>query len=82
MSVNLLNIEQSYQLIAELHAQATGNKVVTPVDASSFVSVAQSALTAGRDQVLNALMQMVRRTIIAVRPSSAKFSGLVVDNER
>lgn len=82
MSVNLLNIEQSYQLVAELHAQATGTKVVTPVDASSFVSVAQSALTAGRDQVLNALMQMVQRTIIAVRPYSAKFGGLVVDNER
>lgn len=82
MSVNLLSVEQSYQLIADLHKQATGQTTITPVDSSSFVSVAQSALTAGRDQVLNALMQMVQRTIIAVRPYNAKFSGLAVTSDR
>lgn len=82
MSVNLLSIEQSYSLIAELHLQATGQKALTPVNATDFISVAQSTLTAGKEPVLNALMQMVQKTLIAVRPYSAKFGGLLTTSER
>ncbi len=82
MSVNLLSIEQSYQLIASLHAQATGKTAATPINNSDFISVAQATLTAGKDQVLNSIMQMVQKTLIAVRPYEQKFGGLVVTNER
>lgn len=82
MSVNLLTIEQSYQLIASLHAQATGKTALTPVNNSDFVSVAQATLVAGKDQVLNSIMQMVQKTLYAVRRYEQKFGGLVVTSER
>ena len=83
MSVNLMSIEQAYQLLNSLHEQATGqagNAVST--DLSSFVSVAQATLRAGYDPIINALSQMVGRTIVAVRPYSAKFKGLELTSQR
>jgi hypothetical protein len=43
--------------------------------------MAQSTLRAGYDPILNALSQMVGRTIIAVRPYDEKFKGLEFTNE-
>ena len=82
MSVNNLSIEQAYQLVADLHDQATGQVAITPTDLSSFISVAQSTLAAGYEPVLNAISQMVSKTIMAVRPYSRKFAGLEVTAEK
>lgn len=82
MAVNNMSIEQAYQLVAELHEQATGQKTVAPVDLTSFISVAQSTLAAGYEPVLNALSQVIGRTLVAVRPYSRKFAGLEYSNER
>ena len=82
MAVNNMSIEQAYQLVAELHEQATGQKTVAPVDLTSFISVAQRTLAAGYEPVLNALSQQIGKTLIAVRPYSRKFAGLEVTNER
>ena len=82
MSVNNLNTEQCYQLIADLHAMATGQQTATPTDLSSFISVAQGTLAAGTEPVLNALSQVVSDTIYAVRPYSRKFAGLEVTAEK
>lgn len=82
MSVNLMSIEQSYQLLNALHQQATGQNSIAPTDLSSFVSMAQDTLRAGYDPIINSLSQMVRRTIIAVRPYSAKFKGLELTAQR
>ena len=76
MSVNTMSKEQSYQLIASLHAQATGVSVLTPTNLSDFISVAQSTLAAGYEQTLNAITQVLTRTIVAVRPYDEKFKGL------
>ena len=45
------------------------------------MSMAQSTLRNGTEPVLNALSQMVGRTIIAVRPYDEKFSGLEFTSE-
>lgn len=82
MSVNLMSIEQAYALIAELHEQATGQKTIAPVDLSSFVSVAQKTLAAGYDPVINAITQVLTRTIVAVRPYARKFAGLEASADR
>ena len=82
MSVNLMSIEQAYALIAELHEQATGQKTIAPVDSSSFVSVAQKTLAAGYDPVINAISQVLTRTIVAVRPYARKFAGLEASADR
>ena len=68
MSVNTMGIEQAYTLITELHKEATGRQAIQPVDLSSFISVAQSTLQAGYDTVLNAISQVISRTIVSVRP--------------
>lgn len=81
MSVNLMSKEQASTLLAALHQQVTGQTSIAPTDLSDFVSMAQSTLRNGYDPVLNALSQMVGRTIIAVRPYDEKFSGLEFTSE-
>ena len=76
MAVNNMTKEQAYQLIAAIHAQATGTAALTPTNLSDFISVAQSALAAGYEQTLNAITQVLSRTIVAVRPYDEKFKGL------
>lgn len=82
MAVNTMGIEQAYTLIASLHEMATGQKTVTPTDESSFISVAQATLVNGYDPVLNAISQVIGRTLIAVRPYRRKFGGLEMSAER
>ena len=82
MAVNNMSIEQAYALVAELHEQATGQKTVAPVDLTSFISVAQATLAAGYEPVLNAISQVIGKTLVAVRPYSRKFAGLEVTNEK
>lgn len=81
MAVNNMTKEQAYQLIAAIHAQATGTAVLTPTNLSDFISVAQSTLAAGYEQTLNAITQVIQKTIIAVRPYDAKFKGLEMTSE-
>lgn len=76
MAVNNMTKEQAYQLIAAIHAQATGTAGLTPTNLSDFISVAQSTLAAGYEQTLNAITQVLSRTIVAVRPYDEKFKGL------
>lgn len=81
MSVNTMSKEQAYQLIAAIHNQATGVAALTPTDLSSFISVAQSTLSSGYENTLNAITQVLQRTIIAVRPYDEKFKGLQMSAE-
>ena len=82
MSVNTLGIEQSYELMAALHEQATGKATVTPTDLSSFTSVATATLSTGYDTVLNAISQVLTRTMIAVREYDGSFNGLDMTGDR
>lgn len=82
MSVNAMNIEQAYSLLVSIHNQATGNTSIAATDVSDFVSVATTTLQAGYDAVINAISQVVGKTLIAVRPYSRKFPGLEMDRDR
>lgn len=82
MAVNNMSIENAYALIAELHEQATGQKVAAPVNSADFVSVAQATLAAGYEPVLNAISQVIGRTLVAVRPYARKFAGLEYSAEK
>ena len=82
MSVNTLNFEQVSTVLTSIVHQATGQAVLTPTDTGSFVSVAQVALRADRDAVMQAISNVVGRTIFAVRPYSAKMEGLMMDTFR
>lgn len=77
-----MSIEQAYTLINAIHEQVTGQAQIAPVDTSTFTSVAQTTLQAGYEPVLNAITQVLSRTLIAVRPYNRKFKGLEVSTER
>lgn len=82
MSVNSLNFEQVSTVLTSIVQQATGQTVETPTDTGSFVSVAQVALRADRDSVMNAISNILARTIFSIRPYSAKMTGLEMDTFR
>ena len=82
MSVNTMTFHQIATVLTAIVKQATGQTVLAPTDTSSFVSVAQTALSAGNDAVMNAISNVLSRTIFSIRPYSAKFSGLEKDLPR
>lgn len=75
MSVNTLTFEQCSTVLNSLVQQATGRASVISTEAD-FISVAQTALTLGKDAVFNALSNVLARTIFAIRPYSASMGGL------
>ena len=79
MGVNTLNFEQVSTVLTSIVQQATGQAVLTPTDTGSFVSVAQVALRADRDSVMNAISNILARTIFSIRPYTAKMTGLDMD---
>lgn len=76
-----LTINQAATVFNAVVAQATGNSALAVVDTASFVSTAQTLLRTGYDPILNAVSQVISRTIFSVRPYSAKFKGLRVTEE-
>lgn len=79
---NDLSFNQLSTVLTEITNQATGVANMTPVDTSSFVTVAQTALKTGYDPLTTAISQVLSRTIFSVRPYTRKFKGLNVSNQR
>ena len=82
MAVNNMTFEQAASVLNELHSQVTGKTGTAPVTTGDFVSVATETLKSGYDPVLNAITQMIGRTIFSVRPYRRKFQGLEVDAQK
>ena len=82
MAVNSLNFEQVATVLTSIVKQATNQAVLTPTDTASFTSVAQIALRADREAVMNAISNVLARTIFSIRPYSAKLTGLEIDTFR
>lgn len=82
MSVNTMSFEQIATVLNSIVHQATGQNVITPTNTAEFVSVANTALSLGNDVVMNAISNVLSRTIFAIRPYSAKFVGLEKDLPR
>lgn len=75
MSVNTLTFEQCSTVLNSLVQQATGRSAVISTEAD-FVSVAQTALTLGKDVIMNTLSNVLTKTIFSIRPYSASMKGL------
>lgn len=75
MSVNTLTFEQCSTVLTSLVKQATGRDSIINTEAD-FISVAQTALTLGKDVIMNTLSNVLARTIFSVRPYSASMKGL------
>lgn len=81
MSVNTLDFNQVSTILNDIYEQASGNKELAPVDETQWVSVAQKTLAVGYEPVLNAITQVLGRTIFSIRPYTRKFAGLQVDEQ-
>lgn len=75
MSVNTLTFEQCSTILNSLVHQATGRASVISTEAD-FISVAQTALTLGKDVIMNSLSNVLAKTVFAIRPYSASMKGL------
>ena len=82
MSVNTMSFEDASAILNNIRMQVTGETSIAPVNTSEFVSVATTLLQAGYDPVLNAITQMVSKTIFSIRPYNRKFGGIKMDSEQ
>ena len=82
MASNELTFNQISTLLNAINRQATGAGALQATDTYSFVTQAQATLKAGYDPVLNAISQVLSRTIFSIRPYAAKFRGMMVTPQR
>lgn len=82
MAINTMGFEDASLLLNALYGQVAGVSSVAPTDTASFVSMAQATLQAGYEPVMNAITQVLSKTLIAVRPYNRKFKGLEMTSER
>lgn len=75
---NDLTFTQVATVLNSIVSQATGQVSLTPTNTAEFVNVAQTALLNGYDPVINAISQVLSRTIFSIRPYYRKFRGLEV----
>ena len=69
-------------LLQSIVNQATGKNTIAATTLTDFISVANTALTTGYDPLLNAISQVLGRTIFSIRPYDEKFRGLLANSEK
>ena len=77
---NELSFNQVAKILNEVQKQATGQAALAATNTAEFVTAATTTLKVGADPVLNALSQVLTRTIFSVRPYRRKF-GIVEVSE-
>lgn len=82
MAVIDLTFKQLSMVLNSIVQQATGQLAQQVTNTAEFVSVAQTALKTGYDPVLQAISQVLSRTIFSIRPYTRKFGGLMVSNQQ
>ena len=70
----LLTPTDAHTVLNAIAYQATGRSNLVATDTSSFVSVGETVLRTGTENVLSALTLVIGRTLVAVRPYTAKIS--------
>lgn len=70
----------SVNVLTSIIGQATGLTDISDSYTNTFVSVASVAMGVAPDALLNAMSQVISRTIFSIRPYNRKFAGLYVDN--
>lgn len=82
MAVNDLTFNQLSTLLNSIQKQATGQTGLVATNANEFVTIGQMVLKTGYDTTLNAISQVLTRTLFSARPYTAKFKGLQVSTQR
>lgn len=76
---NISNFNSAATLNSIIH-QATGKSDIDEINANDFMSVATRTLGIATDTLINAISQVISRTVFSIRPYNRKFAGLFVDN--
>lgn len=79
---NDLTFNQVSTILNGVLEQATGQKSIAATNTAQFVTQAQTALKIGYDPIMNAVSQVLGRTIFSVRPYTAKFRGLMKSEQQ
>lgn len=69
-------------VLNDIVKQATGANALANIDTSNFTSVANAALSVSNDKLLNAITQVLSKTIFSIRPYTRKFKGLYQDEQQ
>lgn len=69
----------SVKILNNIVKQATGVSDIATIN-GGFMSVATTALGIAPDALLNAISQVISRTVFSIRPYNRKFAGLFVDD--
>lgn len=80
MPTNEMTFNQVAAVLNAVQQQATGQAAIAATNTADFVTAAQTTLKTGYDPVMNAISQVLSRTIFSVRPYERKF-GLVEVSE-
>lgn len=76
-------IEQAATLLNAVVAQQTGQASLANIaNNEDFISVAQTALLTGKDPVINAISQVWKRTVFAVRDYNQPLASLAIPMDR
>lgn len=80
MSVNTMNFEQSAAFLTALYEEATGQQPTIQIaNTADFISVGTTLLQGSIDPVAVGLVQLLDRTIFAMRVYSKKFADIIMD---
>lgn len=82
MAANELTFNQLSVILNSIVKQATGQISTVKIDMNNFASVGTTLLKSGYDPVLNAISQVLSKTIFSTRPYYGKLQGLQVSNVR
>ena len=83
MSVNTMTFEQSAAFLTGLYEEATGQKPTIQIaNTANFISVGTTLIQGGYDPIVNALTQILDRTVFSERVYNKKFDDIAVDERR
>lgn len=80
MSVNTMTFEQAGAFLTALYEEATGQKPTIQIsNTADYVSVGTTLLQGGLDPVVSGLVQLLDKTIFAMRVYNKKFEDIIMD---
>ena len=77
--MNAMEFNQAASFLSAVQAQVTGASSIATITPANFVSTATTLLQTGADTIMDAVSQVLSRTIFSVRPYYAKFPGMMTD---
>ena len=82
MAMNTLSVEQVYTIVNQITQMVTGTQQAAPVSTAGFVAQATTALQTGYDPIINAVSQIMHKTIFSSRAYRPLFAGIRKTNEQ